>query len=41
VEMVESAAPGQLQQMVFDRPFLFMIIEEETDTLLFLGTYSG
>ncbi len=41
VEMAESAAPAEPQQIVFDRPFLFMIVEEETDTILFLGTYTG
>ncbi|HSJ56739.1 MAG TPA: serpin family protein, partial [Anaerolineae bacterium] len=37
VAMVESAAAGDPVQMTVDRPFLFLIRDVPTGTLLFVG----
>lgn len=39
VVVVEESAAAEPLAFIADRPFLFLIAEEETDTILFLGKY--
>ena len=41
IEMYESAAPEEPKRFHADRPFLYIISEQSTETIFFIGQYMG